>query len=116
LIGKENRLVEGLEKEAGSFLESEVGEIENGSAGVSKVLWEHPVRVGDGSRGALLLARSGCGGRARHLVEQGAFNSTPPSISSPIAIYVHTHTYICMYVYIWIDFEEHVVVEEGKGS
>lgn len=77
-------------------MESEVGEIENGSAGVSRVLWEHPVRVGDGSRGALLLAGSGCGGRARHLVEQGAFNSIPPSISSPIATYVHTHTHIYM--------------------
>lgn len=67
--------MEGLEKEAGWLFwgGSGVGEIENGSAGVSRVLWEHPVRVGDGSRGALLLAGSGCGGRARHLVEQGAF-------------------------------------------
>lgn len=72
------------------------------------MLWEHPVRVGDGPRGALLLAGSGCGGCARHLVEQGAFNSVPPSTSSPIATCVHIH--IC------IDFEEHVVVEEGRGS
>lgn len=92
--------MEGLEKEAGCFLESGVGEIENGSAGVSKVLWEHPVRVGDGSRGAFLLARSGCGGRARHLVEQGAFNSTSPSIFFTNR-HIRTYTHIC----IWMDSE-----------
>lgn len=88
--------MEGLEKEAGCFLESGVGEIENGSAGVSKVLWEHPVRVGDGSRGAFLLARSGCGGRARHLVEQGAFNFN----LSLHFLHQSPHTYIHTYMYM----------------